>query len=391
MFVRHLPAILCLALCFTFCIGFTQKPQKILGIAKENKPLSYYEEQSTLWCELLETEPQNAEAWHYYYKAQRSVLQLQPDSPWPNEKEVFYAQLDKIIERAKPHIGQTFEYHYIRGLNMEGETAIAALQQAYEIDSDRPEVYGWLFTHHVPLFDEQQCKELGQKMLEHNAYSNANLKWNHNALQTVAPNGIFIANGDMDAIPKWVLQYGAGIRSDVLVVSKWFMASNESYRKTILEQIGMPAPNKAASAFASTTEYADYLVVQLLQNGKRPAYISAGTPKDFFRKNGLSEQMYLVGNALKYSVEPFDNTAVLRENVEEKYYLEHLELNYQRHTEDQMVRTQMHLTYLPCLAHLRKYYRQAGESAQEAHYDRLIHNIAAASGREQEVLSWFTD
>ena len=92
-----------------------------------------------------------------------------------------------------------------------------------------------------------------------------------------------------------------------------------------------------------------------------------------------------------YSAKPFDNTAVLRENVEEKYYLEHLELNFQHHPEDEMVHTQMHLTYLPCLAHLRKYYRETGGTIQEAHFDQLIQKIAAASGRQEEVLSWFTD
>ena len=195
----------------------------------------------------------------------------------------------------------------------------------------------------------------------------------------------------MDAIPKWVLQYGAKIRPDVLVISKWFMASNKNYREKICEQIGIAVPSRTAEAFGSTTEYADYLVVQLLQNGKRPAYISSGTPREFFRKVGLADQMYLVGNALKYAAQPFDNTAVLRENVEEKYYLEHLELNFQHHSEDEMVNTQMHLTYLPCLAHLRKFYQEAGQATKEAHYDRLIQQIAAASGREKEVLSWFAD
>ena len=390
MYIRQLSALLCLACCLSLSSGWAQKPQKILGIAKENKPLSFYEEQSTLWCEILEADAKNAEAWHYYYKAQRSILQLQ-NPAWPNDKATFYGQLAKILDRAQSSIGNTFEYHYLRGLNSEGADAIKSLQQAYTIDPDRPEVYGWLFTHHVPLFDEAQCRELAEKMLARDAYSNANLKWNYNALQTVEPNGIFIAIGDMDAIPKWVLQYGAQIRPDVLVVSKWFMASDDNYREKILAQIGMDALSKTAKAFANTSEYADYLVVQLLQNGKRPAYISSGTPREFFRETGLADRMYLVGNALKYAAQPFDNTSVLRENVEEKYYLEHLELNFQHHSEDQKVQTQMHLTYLPCLAHLRKYYREAGESVQETHYDRLIQQIAAASGREKEVLSWFAD
>lgn len=391
MYIRLLSALLCLVFCLSLSLGYAQKPQKILGIAKENKSVSYYEEQSTLWCELLETNKKNAEAWHYYYKAQRSILQLQEDGPWPNDKETFYGQLAKILDRAQPDIDNTFEYHYLRGLNAEGADAIKALQQAYTIAPDRPEVYGWLFTHHIPQFDEQMCRELAEKMLASDSYSNANLKWNYNALQTVEPNGIFIANGDMDAIPKWVLQYGAKIRPDVLVISKWFMASNKNYREKICEQIGIAVPSRTAEAFGSTTEYADYLVVQLLQNGKRPAYISSGTPREFFRKVGLADQMYLVGNALKYAAQPFDNTAVLRENVEEKYYLEHLELNFQHHSEDEMVNTQMHLTYLPCLAHLRKFYQEAGQATKEAHYDRLIQQIAAASGREKEVLSWFAD
>ena len=34
---------------------------------------------------------------------------------------------------------------------------------------------------------------------------------------------MIITNGDMDGIPKYVLQSGANVRPDVLIISKWFL------------------------------------------------------------------------------------------------------------------------------------------------------------------------
>lgn len=370
---------------------YSQKPDKIQGIAKEDKPLSYYQEQSGLWKLLIEKDPKNAEAWHYYYRAERARLQLQKPELWPNRKEMFYQELNPILDNAKLSIANTFEYHYLKGLNSSGDSSIDALKKAYAIDPNRTEIYGWLFVYYAPLFDKANLSELATKMLESNIYSNANLLWNYNALQSVAKNGVIITNGDMDGIPKWVLQYGANIRPDVLVISKWFLADHKNYLGKVLERLNLKLSLKSMSDFNTMAEYVDYLTAEVLKNTKRPIYMSSGTSIEFFRKYGLEENMYVVGNVLKYSRQKFNNTAIIKTNFEKKYMLEYLFKNFQHHTEDDVVKGQMNLTYLPGLMHLKNHYKATNQNEKVDYYDSVINKIAKDSGRKEEVLSWWLE
>jgi len=365
------------------------KPQKIGGIAKENKPIEFYEEQSILWKQVIDKTPENAEAWHYHYKAERAKLQLEQSELWANDKEACYAQLASIISDSKPYIGDQFEYYYIKGMNSNREQSIGAFKKAYEIDPGRKEVHSWLFTHYVPQFNDEECTDLAKKMLANNIYSDANLKWNYNALLSVEENGVFISNGDMDGIPKWVLQYGPGIRKDVLVTNKSLLAYEETYREMVYDKLNLSQPTKEKTDFDHMGEYVDYLAVDLLKRSKRPTYISAGTPLNFFKTHQLEENMYLVGNVLKYATTNFDNILIVKDNIENKYYLEYLFQNFQQHHEDQMVKSRMNLTYLPAFIVLKKHYQTSGNQKKLDYMNNLIDKVATDSGNKQEVLNWF--
>jgi len=389
MTIRIRPVLIFIAICFNLVLLSAQKPQKIMGIAKEDQPISYYQEQSRLWKKLIDKDPRNGEAWINHYKAERATAQLDPKNNWPNQKTDLYQQLDPIIKQAQKHLGQAFEYYYLLGMNSPEEGALRAFKKAYEIDPDRSEIYGWLLSRYAPLFAEKELRDLSERMLKANIYSHANLTWNYNALVTANPNGVFISNGDLDGTPKWVLQYGAGIRPDVLVITKWFLASDEAYRKKIWQKLQLKSPGKKESDFDQTEAYADYLVAEILQKSKRPTYISSGTSIQFFKKYGLEENIFLVGNALQYSAKPFDNTGVLKKNIEENYYLEYLLHNLQQHPEDGIIKAQMNLTYLPAFVHLRDHYKKTKQTEKMNRLNKLIQKVASDSGRKEEVLNWF--
>lgn len=377
----------------TYLFSYAQqkqtKPQKIGGIAEENRPVDFYKEQSNLWKQIIEQTPENAEAWHYHYKAERAMLQLEQPGLWANDKEACYAQLASIISESEAYIGDQFEYYYIKGMNSKRKQSIDHFKNAYEIDPDRAEVHSWLFTHYVPQFNEKECTDLAKKMLANNIYSDANLKWNYNALISVEENGLFISNGDMDGIPKWILQYGSDIRKDVLVTNKYLLADEKTYREMVYDKLNLSLPTKEKTDFNNMVEYVDYLAVDLLKRSKRPTYISAGTPLNFFKAHQLEDNMYLVGNALKYATANFDNIPLVKENIENKYYLEYLFQNFQQHHEDQMVKSRMNLTYLPAFIVLKKHYQTTGNQIKLDYINKLIDKVATDSGNKQEVLNWF--
>lgn len=366
-----------------------QKPQKIRGIAREVKSIEYYQEQSGLWKKLLEKDYSNSEAWRNHYWAERAKLQLQKPDLWANEKDQFFTQLQPILETAKKHIDGTFDYYFILGSNAKGETSINAFKKAFEINPDRSEIYSKLMAYYIPLLDKDKLTDLSKNMLKSNLYSNANLMWNYNALQSLAPSGVILTHGDMDSFPKWVLHYGANIRPDVLIINTWFLGTDEPYRKKNFEKMGMAPLSKKESDFENLRDYIDYITAETLKNSKRPIYTSSGTPKEFLKKYELADKMYLVGNVLKYSEEKFNNTAAIKKNIEEVYVLDYLFNNFQVHEDDEVIKTQMNLTYLPSLIHLRKYYEAKNEKASIERCVRLIDKIADDSGRRKEVLSWF--
>ena len=188
---------------------------------------------------------------------------------------------------------------------------------------------------------------------------------------------------------KWVLQYGAGVRPDVMVVNKWLLATESAYRSAILKKLRMGAPAKSQKDFSDIGAYADYLAAMVLQGTNRPAYISGGTDLEYFKKYGLENKMYVVGNVIRYSAQPFDNTAAMRENFEQKYYMDYLMQNFQSHPEDEMVKKRMNLTYLPALIHLRDHYASTGQKSLYKRCLKFIDRIAEDSGRKEEVLGWF--
>ncbi|MEM9545461.1 MAG: hypothetical protein AAGA77_05785 [Bacteroidota bacterium] len=365
------------------------KPQKIYGIAKEDKSESYYKEQSEWWRIIIDHELDNEEAWVNYYLAQRSYLQLSQPNLWANDKNTFYQKLDPILRESKPHIGDKFEYHYMQGINSSDAQALKSFEKAYAIDPERSEAHGWLFTQYIPMFKDKECKDLARRMLKNNAYSDANLKWNYNALQSLDQNGVIISNGDMDGLPKWVLQYGDNVRPDVLITNKWLLADIPNYKKKIYARLNLTLPSKNIDDFDSLSEYADFLTVDILKRSNRPTYISAGTQLKFFKANGIEDNMYLVGNVLKYSETSFDNTSELKNNFENKYFLEYLFKNFQHHSQDEVVKSQMNLTYLPGLIHLKKHYASLKNQEKANYYNALIERIVEDSGKKTEVLGWF--
>lgn len=368
---------------------FAQEPQQIKGIAKEVHTAEYYEQQSDLWKKETQKASKNANAWYNRYRAQRAYLQKSQPEVWVTNQPVILEQLIPIIKEAKKAVGNSFEYYLMESENTRTAASIEYLKKAHAVAPERTEAYEGLLVHYVSVSDKSKAGEIARKMLACNYYSNANLKWNFNALQTTVKDAVFITHGDMDAIPKWVLQYGAGIRTDVLVASKWLMAFEPEYKETVFETVGAKAFSKTKDDFEHAGAYVAASTAYLVKNSKRAVYMGCGTDVKFFECFDLTEHMYLVGMAFRYSTEGFDNLGTTIKNFEKKYDLEYLLNNFQHHSEDDVVKKQMNLTYIPGLMKLKKHYKAAGNIQKEQYYQQLIERIAEDSGRAQEIIAWY--
>jgi hypothetical protein len=167
------------------------------------------------------------------------------------------------------------------------------------------------------------------------------------------------------------------------------MINNKKYRETIFRKIGISPFSKNENDFVNAMKYVDHMIAYILKNSPRPAYVGVGTPKVFFKKHGIDDQMYMVGTAVRYSKTGFDNHAVMIDNFENHYNLEYLMNNFQTHHEDDTVKKHMNVTYLPGLMQVKKHFNKKGNSAKTKYYQSIIEKIAKDSGREKEIMSWF--
>lgn len=380
--------LLQLFILFSF-VTAAQQPQEILGIAKESKSTQFYKEQLKLWKSEIAKNPKDPNSWYQRYKAERAYIQKSEPDSWLNRKGEVFAQLQKAIDESKKHIGGSYEYYIMQSINCIGEKANQFSQKAFEIDPERVETYEGLLIHYVVTFQEEKAEIIAKKMLEKNYYSNAILKWNYNALQTAAQKGIVITDGDMDAIPKWVLQFGQGTRRDVLVLNKWLLTDLEDYRKLVLKKIDVSDISKTKMDNDDPSFYMNRMTVHLLKNSKRPIYLGCGTPKAFFKQFGLENDMYLIGMFFQYSIKGMDNLAITIRNFENNYDLEYLFNNFQTHSDDVMTKQYLNLAYLPGLVKLENHFKLVGDIQKAGYYNKLIIKIAEDSGRKDEILAWF--
>ena len=105
-----------------------QKPQEILGVAKETKSKEYYETQSKLWKQETLKNSKDAYAWWNYYKAMRSFYILNYPDIWANDSKEIYQKLKPIIAKAKTHVGDSFEYQLLEAVNTQEMSKIKFLE-----------------------------------------------------------------------------------------------------------------------------------------------------------------------------------------------------------------------------------------------------------------------
>ncbi|HRI61554.1 MAG TPA: SUMF1/EgtB/PvdO family nonheme iron enzyme, partial [Saprospiraceae bacterium] len=212
-------------------------------------------------------------------------------------------------------------------------------------------------------------------------YSPGVLNWCYNALMSVEPGAVLITQNDYDTYPVWMLQYALGVRSDVTVLSLPLL-ENKDYR----EKISRLVPMQYVPGGYNLPEFLSNLLADqgLLRNN--PVYFSAVIDKASLETN--KQYLYITGLALKFSRTNFDNLSVLRGNVENAFRTDYLELEFQKETLPEVVRS-MNVNYLPAFYLLYKHYLATGEPVKAAKLQRISMQIGRAAGQEEQVRAFF--
>ena len=229
--------------------------------------------------------------------------------------------------------------------------------------------------------DRLQVESLCRAWYNSGEYSSGLLNWCYNALMSLEPNAVLVTQNDNDTYPVWLLQYALDVRRDVSVLSLPLL-EDKDYRENICRL----NPMKYVRADGSLSDFMNNLLAERSDTGANPVYFSAALDKDRIEPN--KKFLYVTGLALKYSRSNFDNLFALRINYENAFRTDYLELDLQKETRPEAVRT-MNLGYLPAFSMLYRHYMAGGQSVKAAKIERLSMRIGREAGQEAQVRTFF--
>lgn len=295
------------------------KAVKVESPIVTEKDYVWYTEQKEAWKALTQKDPTNETAWLNYYHAARYMS-------WFHQEDSTAKQVIHEMEASIPD-SYTFNFcAYRESVSGKGygdpktyaEAALTKLPDDMQfLDYDN-----WV-CYLAMQGDEVRMKPMAKRYFDSGIYSEAVLRYSYNELAGMDENGIYIANGDAAIIPKWLIQEGMNIHKDKTIVCVPFLAVKD-YRDRLCKKLGVVDPIHEEPYW--TDESCNALLQTIIDKYGSKVYFSTTTPEETMGpwKNNL----YNEGLLLKYSAKSYDNLAVKRRNVEERYMLEYLLVSF---------------------------------------------------------------
>lgn len=361
-------------------LSATTTPEKVYPISRVQKTLDYYQEQIIAWKEILQEQPQSGEAWLNYYTAAHCANRVSGMTSY-NLETIVQEMINKLPN-------DQFEYYYLqawqKGIN--APEYFQLLSKAYETAPDRYETYDGLILHYEMQGEEERVHFFCKKWLESGAYSPGILRWNYNLLMSIEPNSILITHGDNTTFPIWLLQYGKEIRPDVITTNIGLLTKpdyrNQMFKKMNIPPLEIPTPENAGEEIG----FYENLLDHMLHHTSKPLYFSINFLRNLREK--YSDNLYVVGLSLKYSDLNFDNIAMLRNNYENHFLTDYLQVDLVPDISTPIV-NRLNLNYIPPFILLYRHYEESGSNKEAIQLKTMITTIAEKGGKTEEIKQYF--
>ena len=349
------------------------EPIKIQPITKVAYDHAFYAQQAEAWKQETEKNKANADAWLNYFRAARYANMFA-------DSLVQKYDLDVIVANLPVGMANTFEFNYILFMHEnQMEKRFDHLLKAHEIAPDRMDAYQALINYHTTEGNNEQVGLLCKKLFYAGDFSPTLLAWNYNVLASVEKDAILLTHGDNDTYPAWAIQSVKNTREDVKVLNVNLLMYDK-YRKMVFGEMGLdPISDEENTGYQEM-----YLAItrRFIEQSNRPVYVATSVPS--FIRQALGDSLYLVGLAFKYSGQPFDNVAFLKNNFENKFLKDHLHIQLEPDTGSNVL-ANMNMHYLPAIITLRQHYFDSGEPAKALELEPMIKSIAKEAGREDKI------
>ena len=342
------------------------------------KDFLWYANQKEAWKAQTQKDPTDETAWLNYYNAARYMS-------WFHQEDSTAKQVVGEMEAVIPDSYMFNFCAYRESISGKGygdpktyaEAALTKLPDNMQFfDYDNWACYLSM------QGDETRMKPLAKRYFESGIYSEAVLRYSYNELAGMDEGGIYIANGDAAIIPKWLIQEGMGVHKDKTIICASFLALKE-YRDWLCKKLSVVDPIHEEPYW--TDENCNALLQTIIDKYGSKVYFSTTTPMETMEP--WKNRLYNEGLLLKYSSKPYDNLAVKRRNVEERYMLEYLLVSFRP---EWTAGQRLSANYAVLLADLLPYYAKNDMKRHDWLMKLLVSGITNTSlsdERKQEFLN----
>lgn len=346
-------------------------PEPVYPKTRIIKPVSWYAEQAVLWEEQVLKDKTDADAWMNYYAAVR-YAQSGPD------------KLGNLVESMRAAVPDSYEFNLLNALQ-QGYTpeAFASLRKAFAGRPDHPATYAPMVLFGEYYGDEKQRKEFSRKLFTSDQLSASLLNYSYNVLMSVEPGAVLITEGESTSLPLFVLQDVLNIRPDVNVISL-DLALERDYRHRIITKLNF-AWDEAALTGDEAAQKRWIAAMLPAQNPDVKFYYTLTVPQENIA--AIKDQLYVVGLASQLSKERLDNITAIRENLENRFLLDHLTVDFNGENEFASGKV-LSANYLVPMLMLYEHYVKTGEKIKADELEQRITKIAQQSDKVQVVTNF---
>ncbi len=349
--MRTTKIILTLLWVMTAATALAQKAVPVQNLVREDHDSAWYAQQVKAWEKEVKRDPKSETAWANLFSAARYVCMSTGED---------YSPLVGLLKRMSRRIPGSFTFHYCRAQSWTApEKYREDMEKCLEMEPENVEAYDTYIAYLWMTGQFDRMYDVGQRYFESGWFSSNLLQYAYNQLAGLPDGAIFIGNGDSELIPKVVLQGGKGVHRDKVIVPLSFLNSPD-YVGALCARLDIKAPVLPERP-ADWNAAADSVVQYLIEKSGRPVYFAPTIGTE--RLKAFGDHLYSEGLVLRYSTHAYDNLAVMKRNVEQRYLLDYLRMNFAPQ-KGWSSAGHLQLNYVVALQPLLRFYRESADTVR---------------------------
>ncbi len=314
---------------------------KVPAVEMEQRTNADYKTSANYWQQQVAANSTNEDAWLNLYKATRYTSYTEHSRTIAADNQT---KLNDVLARMNNALPNSFAYNYCTYLNSNhSDEAAVYLKKAHTLRPDEQELWDDMLCEATIANDAASKLTFCKKLSENKVYSDAEMEYNRNVLNSVERDGVLITHGNVDTYPIIMLQQLYALRPDVQVVClDWY--GSQRYLSNVQQLLGVKE-----GKLKKEDPYASIQNVLAGAEGKS-IYMALTLPPTVLQEH--AKNLYCTGLAMKYSKTELQNLESLKFNWENLF-----QKNFINATED------INKNYLVPLLFLRQAYTAMGDAA----------------------------